>query len=123
MGPKTVPTTVGTDLIERLEREADRSIPIRFRVLLRRQKIVTFASLGILLLVFGVLGVSLGLGISPPAGFGRVILVVLIADVLAAGLFLYVNWSCPRCGKYLGESRWFPGWNITHCRYCGVHLR
>jgi hypothetical protein len=49
--------------------------------------------------------------------------VALLLAMFVAGIAYRVNWHCPSCQAYLGQGAFFPGWDITHCRYCGVRLQ
>jgi ribosomal protein S27AE len=47
------------------------------------------------------------------------IVVFLVLALVADWFFLYANWACPRCGKFLGAFQWR---RIQHCAHCGYAL-
>lgn len=105
---------------------ADPSVPGNFQVILRRAKrratlsivlLIAFLFVSFFVPIFGLLPAPYRI---PIAVFSSVTL--LIAS-LGAGIAYRVNWHCPRCQRYLGHGAFFPGWDITHCRYCGVRLQ
>ncbi len=101
--------------------EAEQRRAISFKKRVRRQ--VNVMVLVGLLPVFFLLFIPL---IAPSLSLGLVFLIVGIfwALDLAAAAFLYTNWTCPRCRKYLGWGYFaWEGLDIRHCRYCGFELR
>lgn len=69
----------------------------------------------------GLLLMFLAVALDPSLGVLFLFLWVLV--LLICGVYLRYTWSCPNCDLYLGQGQFLPGWDITHCRYCGVHLR
>lgn len=43
--------------------------------------------------------------------------IFLVAFVISALIFSFVNWKCPKCDKYLGRNI-----SIRHCPHCGEQL-
>ena len=91
--------------------------------MVRQQKIGgTLAAVSVFL-TLGLLAwlLSVGMVLTDPLAF--LFFGLFVAEPVVAVWLLYMNWSCPKCGRYLGRGQITPGWDITHCRYCGVRLR
>ena len=105
--------------MEGLSHEAE-DVPKRFREMCRRH---IRALVGVALSIPGFLAVlavsslarSTVLVSTPPS---RLCLLVIVETI-----YLRSTWSCPKCGLYVGQGMFLPGWDITHCRYCGVRLQ
>jgi hypothetical protein len=125
---------VDADVAKGPPKELDPAIADKFQVRLRRSKRQAYLSLafafGVPLFVYGFPALGSLLVKSPPPGSGPWLtgffaggFIFLLLAAIAEGIAYRVTWRCPKCEGYLGESRMFPGWDITHCRYCGVRLR
>ncbi len=92
-----------------------------FRGIVRRQ----YAGSAVILIILVVfLLVPLwgpAVSISTLAYIVGICVVVTIVDSIA----MYANWTCPRCGKFLGTRPFGRGVDprIRHCAYCGYRLR
>jgi len=80
------------------------------------------AVLAVLLVVF-VSGALWGPSLPLPAFVGSEALVLTAMGLDL--LFLNLNWSCPRCGRYLGANLARLGWGRTapRCTHCGWVVR
>ncbi len=93
---------------------------VAFRATVRRQRIGTAVQF---LLVIPILLVPLW-GPTLPLLAVLEIVGLLVIGMVVTGVYLWANWRCPGCDRFLGS--WGPrrlDTKIRHCPYCGCDLR
>lgn len=94
-------------------------IPTRFREMRRRH---IGASVALLVSVPVILFLAVLASVST-LPLVAALCIGYVLFVLIGALYARSTWLCPQCGHHLGHGLILPGWDITHCRYCGVRLQ